>query len=138
MIEFPNQEEIIRWGQTLAGDGTFPSLPAISDFWAKQMSSCMETTRLLANSSDDSYDICRCASVIFYKITKNHYLVDGNKRSAVICLYLFFAVNGMILEVPFTSLYGLSKDVAGDSREQIEVIDAIDDMIREHCMIDNG
>ena len=99
------------------------------------MGSCIETTHITAEHADAPYDICTCASLIFFKIIKNHHLVDGNKRSAVICTYLFFFINGMSLEVSVDGLYDLAILVAKDDRHQDEVIESVSEVLRPFCML---
>lgn len=59
----------------------------------------------------DRGDVYAVGGRIFYKIAKNHHLVDGNKRSAVICTYLFFFKNHIRLDFPAFALYALAKEI---------------------------
>lgn len=44
-------------------------------------------------------DIPRLAAAYAYGITKNHPFADGNKRAAFLCIGLFLALNGYLLQI---------------------------------------
>jgi len=46
---------------------------------------------------DDSADLCDLAASLGYGLVKNHAFVDGNKRTAFQCVYVFLADNGLQL-----------------------------------------
>ena len=56
-------------------------LPELPEDWYQKMLDCLERVQLPYYK--DNYE--RLAS-LFYNIIKNHHLIDGNKRSAVIIL----------------------------------------------------
>ena len=48
-------------------------------------------------SYDDAADLCDLAAAMGYGLAKNHPFVDGNKRTAFQCVYVFLADNGLQL-----------------------------------------
>jgi len=46
---------------------------------------------------DESADLCDLAASLGYGLVKNHAFVDGNKRTAFQCVYVFLADNGLRL-----------------------------------------
>ncbi len=46
---------------------------------------------------DESADLCDLAASLGYGLAKNHPFVDGNKRTAFQCVYVFLADNGLQL-----------------------------------------
>jgi death-on-curing protein len=46
---------------------------------------------------DESADLCDLAASLGYGLVKNHAFVDGNKRTAFQCVYVFLADNGLQL-----------------------------------------
>lgn len=52
-----------------------------------------------------------------HSMIKNHPFVDGNKRSAFICLKIFLALNGVILVANDSEMYDFILSIADDSLE---------------------
>ena len=46
---------------------------------------------------DESADLCDLAASLGYGLVKNHAFIDGNKRTAFQCVYVFLADNGLQL-----------------------------------------
>jgi len=57
---------------------------------------------------------------------KNHPFVDGNKRSAFLCLKIFLALNGVILISSDDEMYGFILSIADGSSELLEIADWIE------------
>lgn len=120
-FQLPTRSELDLWlkfvSETLAS-----YLPPYNPRWSEHMLSCFRVAAL----APDSNNLCRLGARIFYKIAKNHYLVDGNKRSAVICTYFFFLLNGHDLDVTPSSLYKVAiavvEDKELDSDEAIDIL----------------
>jgi len=108
-IEFPNTEDILWWGKQLL-ESEFPEeyLPIITRKWARSIADCVEVTSLLPSNND----VIESAGRIFYKVIKNHRLVDGNKRSSLVVTYFFLALNGFRLKISPNVLYELARTVA--------------------------
>ena len=71
------------------------------------------------------------AAVLFYKIIKNHVLVDGNKRMAVIVLNAFFFSRGKEVSLDYITMYKLAISVAqSDARDQKRVIKSLETTFR--------
>jgi death-on-curing protein len=47
------------------------------------------------------------AAVLLESLTRNHALVDGNKRLGWLATYVFYALNGLQLEAPDDAAYDL-------------------------------
>lgn len=67
-------------------------VPATSDFWFETIFDCVSYIKSTAHYESDS-DIYEVIARLLYKIVKRHELGDGNKRSAVIAVYLFCLLN---------------------------------------------
>ncbi len=57
-------------------------------------------------------DVVSKAAILLYLLIKNHPFVDGNKRTGLLCLLRFLAVNGFALDVADDDLYQFTLDVA--------------------------
>ncbi|MFH2232614.1 MAG: hypothetical protein ABII13_05620 [Patescibacteria group bacterium] len=125
-VEYPDLTMIRAWYFMLKENDEFQKafyLPAIDGAWCEQMLSAFQTTAI---RPDCRTNIKQAAACVFYKITKNHYRVDGNKRSAVICIFFFFLVNGFWLNMPSIELYELSRELAmSKSQNEGKEIDRI-------------
>lgn len=98
-------------------------LPGMDDDWVDLMISCSEVCQM-AQSYSSEKDINRVAAHLFYKIVKNHYLVDGNKRSAVVCTYLFLLLNEKRLTVPEGDLLAFAKNMASSGEPESVCVNA--------------
>lgn len=85
-------------------------LPSTSGTWLSAVSDCIEYV-----SSTDGYTppatIFEAAARLLYKCVKKHELTDGNKRSAVIAVYLFVSLNDHEVTDP-AELKRIAKGVA--------------------------
>lgn len=129
MARFPTEEELRVWVENLDED-LKNYLPIIDEAWHREMVSCFQVAAL---RPDCQASACRAGAVVFHKIIKNHYRIDGNKRSAVICSYLIFVVNGLHLSTPPETLYGLAKHVAESKSEPERLIIEIDEKFLSAC-----
>ncbi len=43
-------------------------------------------------------DLCALAAAYAWGISRNHPFVDGNKRMALVCIYVFLGLNGLYLD----------------------------------------
>ena len=129
MVIFPVDEDLRFWVLNL-DERLKPFLPAIDDSWYQDMISCFQ---IAAMRPDCKESVCRAGSVIFHKIIKNHYLVDGNKRSAVLCTYLIFSVNVLPLALTPDELYESARQVAQSKEAPDKLIAALTDYFEKSC-----
>jgi death-on-curing family protein len=83
-------------------------LPLTDDGWDYHMLGLLELIQQPYYTPEEVY---HKAAVLFYKIIKDHKYIDGNKRSAVVIVYLFFVINDCML-LPSINLRELAKKVA--------------------------
>lgn len=84
---------------------------------------------------DAKTDVCRAGAAIFHKVTKNHYRIDGNKRSAVIAIYLYFLINNCKLNIAWDDLYELARTVADSQKQVEEIIDIVCEAFNATCEV---
>jgi death-on-curing family protein len=107
---YPNKEIIKRWVELLE-QPTFilsPYLPPIDDGWLDAIENSFESLKFDFYPEDFYYQ----AASIFYKICKNHYFVDSNKRSSLIVLYLFCVINGYTITCSPEAVKKLAENTA--------------------------
>jgi len=115
----PNADDITTWANWIAESGYLRKyLPVTDGRWAATIESEFQLTLL----SQDRNDLIRFAARLFYRIIKNHRFLDGNKRSAVINVYLLVSLNGFGLDLSPRALYHLAKNVADSQDDQEDVI----------------
>lgn len=121
-LKYPNADAIFTWA-TIVGDYENLSkfLPAINKDWAR----LLEADFQLCQMHPDAQSMERSAARLFYRIIKNHHFIDGNKRSAVICMYFFLVLNKYDCTMEWQDLYNLAKTVAEKTQKSEEVIDWI-------------
>lgn len=68
-------------------------------------------------------DIFQMAAAYGYHICRNHPFVDGNKRTALVAMYLFLYVNGHQLIADKKSMYAIVMEVADGSIEKQQLAD---------------
>lgn len=126
LLKYPNADTIFRWAIIVGGyENLSKFLPATDENWAR----LLEADFQLCQMHPDAQNMERSAARLFYRIIKNHHFVDGNKRSAVICLYLFLFLNEYDLSMAWQDLYGLARAVAEKTQKSEEVIDWIASLI---------
>lgn len=54
---------------------------------------------------DPAPDLAALAASLAYALAKNHPFVDGNKRTAHVCYYVFLALNDGHLDAPLDEMY---------------------------------
>lgn len=126
---YPSAEVILEWGRLLEkseGGELEGLLPFVDENWASEMRDCFEV-----NSLHPDADIVSASARLFHRITKNHRLVDGNKRSAVICTYLFIFGNGYNLDVSARNLYELARRIAQDEASPEKAVDILKQIFSE-------
>lgn len=68
-------------------------------------------------------DIFQMAAAYGYYLCRNHPFVDGNKRTALVAMYLFLFVNGYQLIADKKSLYAIVMGVADGSIDKQQLAD---------------
>lgn len=124
-VRFPSEQELRLWIRALIEENIEEMpLPNIDEEWYREIVSSFETTMMVPSCKEN---VVLAGATIFYKIIKNHRRVDGNKRSAVITIYLFFTINEAHLRKSPNSLKDFSKNVAErqDNQEKV-TMDIVD------------
>ena len=120
MIIYLSDYDLKHWASALQELGVFPIelLPPefLSDNWIKKMLEIIETVKLPHYKES----IHHKAAHLFYKIIRNHLLFDGNKRSAVITIYCFYAINSYVLLPKAMEVYDLAHIVVKKSSKESE------------------
>lgn len=129
-VRYPTDKDLRLWVGALSKTWLVKYLPGMDDGWYEQMISCFQVTALHPTGKADA---CGAGAMLFHKITKNHYRVDGNKRSALICTYLFFVVNRLDLDVHPDELYELARRVADSDERPEKIISDISSHFTKVC-----
>lgn len=132
---YPERTVIVEWANLVANlDSLRNYLPLIDERWAL----AIEGEYSLTAMHPDHDDLAKSAARLFYRIIKNHRFVDGNKRSAVINVYLFVLYNRYSLDATPQELYDYSKSVASGTDPQEKVIESVEKLFSERLtpMID--
>lgn len=92
---YPDRQILEWWANFLKEPTIFlsPYLPPIDAGWIDTVLGTMDLLKISFYRDDFHHK----AAHLFYKICKDHYFVDSNKRSSIIVLYLFCIVNGYII-----------------------------------------
>ena len=76
------------------------------------------------------------ASILFYLMVKNHPFQNGNKRIAIMTLFLFLYVNKLWLEMDSVSLYALAIQVTtSPSREKDAILNSLTKILKKYIVI---
>jgi death-on-curing protein len=70
------------------------------------------------------------AAAYLFHIARNHPFVDGNKRTALMCAFVFLGLNGNRLDAEPEALYELIDRVAADSVDKAQV----SVFLRQNCV----
>ena len=136
-ISFPSPISLKWWVEDLQGEDPLLklSLPRVNDEWYERVLGILDMVQM-------PYYQCsthKMAAIIFYKIVKAHNYIDGNKRSGVIVVYLFYLINGYYVSSSL-DLEGIAKKVASSrGRNNYDKwIYKIEDLFSNHVyFIDN-
>ncbi|MDD9868170.1 MAG: Fic family protein [Candidatus Campbellbacteria bacterium] len=103
-------------------------LPTEKEKWVKEMASIMSTVETRSNFCNMSLD--EAVARVMFCIIKGHKLVDGNKRSSILCMVGLYALNlyvsdkGVGNKERFTfdpeSLYHKVKEIAALDSQTID------------------
>lgn len=90
-LQYPNSDILHWWVEYLQTDRALKlALPKIDDEWYAAMIDVI--TRVQYSYSPD--EVFTRGAEIFYNTIKAHNFLDGNKRSGILVVYLFFIING--------------------------------------------
>lgn len=94
-IIYPDREDFQWWIEHLkSGDPLLKmKLPDVDEEWYQDMCSTVDRLQLPCYE----HELHIIAARLFYKVCKHHYRIDGNKRSAIVVIYLFYLMNGYLL-----------------------------------------
>ncbi len=82
---------------------------------------------------DASSDLPCLAAAYGYGLARNHPFVDGNKRTALVVVELFLALNGLRLAVDDEACVLVILEVAADSRSEAAFAAWIRDHVTDIC-----
>ncbi|MEK9201271.1 MAG: type II toxin-antitoxin system death-on-curing family toxin [Patescibacteria group bacterium] len=96
---YPTRKVLEWWIQELGSADPIlkVALPLVDSEWFDRILDILERAKL-------PYEQCtlhRKAAIIFYNIAKAHEYVDGNKRSSIVILYLFYLTNSYYIPKSF-------------------------------------
>ena len=75
-------------------------------------------------------DLCTLAAAYGYGLASNHPFVDGNKRTAYVCMRAFLHANGLVVSAPNDAKYVTMLDVAAGQIDE----EALTDWLRENTI----
>lgn len=85
--------------------------------------SALARPRQIFAYSDQDCDICALAAAYAWGIAKNHPFVDGNKRMALMCIYVFLGLNGHYLDAREEDAYDAMMKLADGGLTEEELVD---------------
>lgn len=101
----------------------------LNDYSIEKLQSCLDQPFVSFGGKDLYETLEEKAAVMFYLLIKNHPLENGNKRTAVISVVLFFAKNGYWLNMKSDDVYSLAletaKSEAGEMDERVQFITSV-------------
>ena len=103
------ENHLREWVVFLDASQDRPDMPPIDDAWYTIM---LDYLQVMLNRPDCRIDTHAAGASLFYKAVKNHRRIDGNKRSAVIVIYLFYLINDHHIIADHHELYLFAKNVA--------------------------
>ncbi len=86
-------------------------LPTEKEQWVEQMFNTQSTVQTRVTMLNKS-DIHETAARLMFGIIKGHKLVDGNKRSSILCMIGFYFINKYTTNFNPENLYNKTKDIA--------------------------
>ncbi len=102
-VEYLSLEDLLALASDLG-------VPAVRDLGLLDSAAQRPQTTLYGT---DAYStIHEKAAVLLESLTRNHALIDGNKRLGWLATYVFYGINGLTLEAPDDDAYDLVIGVA--------------------------
>lgn len=130
-IQYPSRRTIERWVEVLKQENNVfkVALPDTNNEWYGHILNVIERVK----SSYSPNTLHRRAAELFYNTNKAHNYIDGNKRTSIVIVYLFYIINDKIV-MKDLDVRDLAKKVAkshGRSRHD-EWIEKLEKGF-EHC-----
>jgi death-on-curing family protein len=106
---FPDYEDLAWWVNYVKGSSSVLklSLPITNAAWYDRTLGVIELLRLPYYGND----LHMLAARLFYKVVKDHNYSDGNKRSAIVAVYVFLLLNDYSIS-PSLDIRKLAKNTA--------------------------
>lgn len=129
---YPTADELQTWVSSLQEDTQFGKYyPIIGDDWLDRICGCFSVIKL----NPANRRIFRAGADLFYKIIKNHYFIDGNKRSSVLATYVFFLLNGWHINCSADHLIEIARKTAKSKPATQRVrIRGLTHFFQKHCI----
>lgn len=134
-ITYPSKDTFGEWLSEVTKEGAYPLglLPVFENNWIDTILATFDLLKFPHYKNTLHHK----GAHLFYKIIKNHKFGDGNKRSAVLSLYLFYSINGLTLLKNPDSLYSKAKETAesqsNESEKEIEQLEKWLEKISSHA-----
>lgn len=89
-IVYPDKESLKQWANALRNPTVFSleDLPDFNEGWLDNIIKIFDLIKM----SHYPDTLHHKGAHLFYKIAKNHYFINGNKRSAVMATYFFYFI----------------------------------------------
>lgn len=119
MTDFLDRDDVLAAGAAAVG-----SVLRVSDYGL--LDSAVARPRATVFGIDAYPDLFAKAAALMQSLTRNHGLVDGNKRTAWAAAWTFLGINGIVLAAGFDvdKAERLVVDVATGAEESIDAIAA--------------
>lgn len=132
-MRFPEKEQLLDFAEYIgASDKLVHYLPIITETWAEKTEAIVRTVQLATAFSPPHSNLAHSGADLFYKIIKDHPHIDGNKRTAVMSVVLFFGLNRQRLVFSFQDMYRLSKSVAESRLPQEQAVKNLAVLFQSH------
>lgn len=92
-------------------------VPEFETRFPMKLESILETPKQTFGEKELYPTIFEKATCYFYFIIKNHPLLNGNKRLAIITTYVFLRVNGYNFIVPWEKMYSFAIGIADSTKD---------------------
>ena len=138
-IKFLDKEKLlflyeVEYDTKYLSDIFGPFLPTNKEEWAEQMASIQQTVAQ-RNAMTDNHNIHETVARVMFLIIKGHKLVDGNKRSSILCMVGLYVLNNCEVLVDPEQLYAKVKELAAlDSQtcDDEKEIDQLEQFLRKN------
>lgn len=115
-VEFLNKEDLLRLYEVEYSIEYFSDmfgafLPTDKKVWAEQMAS-IQARVAQRNAMTNNHNIHESVARVMFLIIKGHKLVDGNKRSSILCMVGLYLFNNYEVMFDPETLYIKVKEIA--------------------------
>ena len=114
-VELCGKEDLLRlyeleYNTNYLSDIFGAFLPTDKEKWAEQMFS-IQTRVAQRNAMTNNHDIHETIARVMFLIIKGHKLVDGNKRSSILCMVGLYRLNDYEVRIDPEGLYTKVKEI---------------------------